>query len=61
VIGRAATVAAFGPLDIDTVVAFTEPHNQRSRAVMDRLGMTYEREFARSDRRFVLYRARRHR
>lgn len=36
-----ATVAhAFGPLGLDEVVAFTVPANRRSRAVMERLGMS---------------------
>lgn len=29
------------------VISFTERHNERSRAVMQRLGMTYDREFVR--------------
>src|SRR5690349_21747518 len=43
-IGRAALDLAFDALGVDEVVAFTEPHNARSRAVMDRLGMTYRRD-----------------
>lgn len=42
--GRAALDAAFGELDADQVVSFTEVHNVRSRAVMSRLGLRYERE-----------------
>jgi RimJ/RimL family protein N-acetyltransferase len=54
-IGRAALSFAFERLDVDEVVAFTEPHNTRSRAVMDRLGMTYQRDIERDGYRFVVY------
>ncbi|MBM2618500.1 GNAT family N-acetyltransferase [Actinoplanes sp. LDG1-06] len=37
-IGRAGLEFAFGPLDADEVVSFTERRNRRSRAVMERLG-----------------------
>lgn len=43
-VGRAALAHAFGDLGADEVVAFTERHNARSRAVMERLGMRYARE-----------------
>jgi RimJ/RimL family protein N-acetyltransferase len=45
-IGRAGLRLAFEDLGADEVVAFTERHNQRSRAVMQRLGMRYVGEFA---------------
>jgi len=54
-IGRAALTMAFDELGVDEVVAFTEPHNARSRAVMDRLDMTYERDIERDGYAFVLY------
>ena len=38
-IGRAGLDYAFGELGAEAVVAFTERHNRRSRAVMERLGM----------------------
>jgi RimJ/RimL family protein N-acetyltransferase len=38
-IGHAGLAFAFEDLDADQVVAFTERHNRRSRAVMERLGM----------------------
>jgi RimJ/RimL family protein N-acetyltransferase len=38
-IGRAGLAFAFGELGAGEVVAFTERHNRRSRAVMERLGM----------------------
>lgn len=37
--GRAALGVAFGMLDLPEVVSFTAIHNQRSRAVMQRIGM----------------------
>lgn len=37
----AALAHAFGPLGLREVVAFTVPANRRSRAVMERLGMTH--------------------
>jgi [ribosomal protein S5]-alanine N-acetyltransferase len=54
-IGRAGLAFAFEELGADEVVAFTEPHNHRSRAVMARLGMRYRKEFERHDETFVLY------
>jgi RimJ/RimL family protein N-acetyltransferase len=44
-IGRAGLEFAFTTLDADRVLAFTERHNQRSIAVMRRIGMTFVREF----------------
>lgn len=46
-IGRAGIAFARDELDAAEVVAFTEPHNRASRAVMEKLGMTYVREFRR--------------
>ena len=40
-IGRAGLEYAFSVLGVEEVVAFTEVHNARSRAVMERLGMRY--------------------
>ena len=40
-IGQAGLDLAFGELGAGRVVAFTERHNRRSRAVMERLGMSY--------------------
>ncbi|HEU4998321.1 MAG TPA: GNAT family N-acetyltransferase [Lapillicoccus sp.] len=37
---RAALAVAFGPLGLDEVVSFTTVANDRSRAVMERLGMS---------------------
>jgi RimJ/RimL family protein N-acetyltransferase len=45
-IGRSGLAFAFDTLHVERVVAFTEVHNLRSRAVMERLGMTYVRDFS---------------
>jgi RimJ/RimL family protein N-acetyltransferase len=45
-IGRAGLAFAFEELDAERVVAFTEVHNKRSRAVMERLGMRYAGELS---------------
>lgn len=37
---RAAVAAGFGDLGLEEIVSFTVPANRRSRAVMERLGMT---------------------
>lgn len=39
---RAALDVGFGLMDLDEIVSFTVPANQRSRAVMERLGMTHD-------------------
>jgi RimJ/RimL family protein N-acetyltransferase len=44
-IGRAGLDYAFGELGAEAVVAFTERHNRRSRAVMERLGMRLAGQF----------------
>ncbi len=44
-VGRAGLRFAFDDLDMRAVVAFTERHNLRSRAVMDHIGMRYAGEF----------------
>ncbi|GAA1709350.1 hypothetical protein GCM10009745_66580 [Kribbella yunnanensis] len=43
-IGRAGLEFAFGTLRARSVISFTERHNTASRAVMERLGMTYAGE-----------------
>jgi ribosomal-protein-alanine N-acetyltransferase len=58
-IGQAGLLFAFDELGADEVVAFTEPANLRSRAVMERLGMTYEYEITHNGAPFVLYIVRR--
>ena len=46
-IGHAGLDHAFSVLGVEEVVAFTEVHNVRSRAVMERLGMRYTRQILR--------------
>lgn len=58
-IGQAGLAFAFDHLEADEVVGFAEPHNERSRAVMTRLGMRHAREIRHADRPMVLYTARR--
>jgi ribosomal-protein-alanine N-acetyltransferase len=53
--GRAGLSLAFDELGAEEVVAFTEPENRRSRAVMERLGMRYAHEFTRDGIQFALY------
>ncbi len=43
-IGHAGIELAFAELGASEVIAFTEGHNRPSRAVMERLGMTYVRD-----------------
>ena len=54
-IGRAGLDFAFGELGAREVVAFTEPANVRSQAVMRRLHMRYRKEIFIAGERFVLY------
>jgi RimJ/RimL family protein N-acetyltransferase len=64
---RAALAFGFGEGDLDEVVSFTTPANRRSRAVMERLGMSHDPAddfghpgipVGHSQRRHVLYRIR---
>ncbi len=43
-------------LGLPSLVAITLPDNRGSRAVMEKIGMTYERDYTHSGRRHVLYR-----
>jgi RimJ/RimL family protein N-acetyltransferase len=54
-IGRAGLAFAFNELDADEVVSFTETHNERSRAVMERLGFSYEKDIIIDGGTFALY------
>ena len=54
-IGRAGLEFAWDDCAAAEVVAFTEPHNQRSRAVMERLGMRYAGPVGHRGEQFVLY------
>jgi ribosomal-protein-alanine N-acetyltransferase len=53
---REAVRVAFDVLELDDVVAFTLPVNRPSRAVMEKLGMTYETEIEHVGLPHVLYR-----
>jgi RimJ/RimL family protein N-acetyltransferase len=54
-IARAALAFAFAELGADEVVAYTEVHNVRSRSVMERIGMHFERDFDLGGAPFVRY------
>lgn len=45
--GEAGLSYAFEVLDAEEVLSYTEVHNKQSRAVMERLGMHYERDIIR--------------
>jgi RimJ/RimL family protein N-acetyltransferase len=53
---RAAVDAGLGPLELGSIVAFTLHANAASRAVMERLGMAYERDVEHAGLPHVLYR-----
>ena len=53
---REGVRVAFDALELDDLVAFTTPANAASRAVMEKLGMSYERDFEHVGLRHVLYR-----
>jgi gluconokinase len=55
-LARECARIAFDVLGRDDVVAFTLPTNQRSRAVMERIGMTFEREMIWMNLPHVLFR-----
>jgi RimJ/RimL family protein N-acetyltransferase len=56
---RGAIGYAFGPLCLDELAATTLPHNARSRAVMERLGMTFAGDVVHAGLPHVLYLLRR--
>jgi RimJ/RimL family protein N-acetyltransferase len=58
---REAARVGFDVLELDDVVAFTVDVNAPSRAVMEKLGMTYERDVEHAGLPHVLYRLRRSR
>jgi RimJ/RimL family protein N-acetyltransferase len=55
-IGAAAIGVAFDLMGLTSVVAYTEPDNDASRRVMDKLGFEYEREVEHAGLPHVLYR-----
>jgi [ribosomal protein S5]-alanine N-acetyltransferase len=58
-LARVAVAVAFTHLELPSVVAFTLTHNAASRAVMERVGMVYERDIVHAGLPHVLYRIRR--
>jgi [ribosomal protein S5]-alanine N-acetyltransferase len=54
-IGQAGLAFAFGELDAQEVVSFTETRNRRSRAVMERLGFHYAKEIRHRGEPFAFY------
>lgn len=54
----ASVGAAFGPLGLDEVIAFTLPDNVASRRVMEKAGFAYERDIVHATLPHVLYRRR---
>lgn len=57
-LARAAVEAAFGPLALADVIAYTQPDNRASRRVMEKLGFVLERELIVENLDHVLYRLR---
>jgi ribosomal-protein-alanine N-acetyltransferase len=53
---RAALAAAFGPLGLVGVIAYTRPDNVASRRVMEKAGFRFERAFVTEAAEQVLYR-----
>jgi RimJ/RimL family protein N-acetyltransferase len=56
---RSSLAWGFEVCELDEIVSFTQPHNLRSRRVMEKLGMEHARDFDRDGVRHVLYTARR--
>lgn len=54
-IGKAGLAFAFDELAAEAVVSFTEVHNRRSRAVMERLGFSYSKDISIDSAPFALY------
>jgi RimJ/RimL family protein N-acetyltransferase len=54
-VGQAGLTFGFEQFDAQEIVAYTEPYNTRSRAVMERLNMRYLRDIVHEDETFVLY------
>ena len=57
-LARESARLAFTRLGLDELVGFTLPHNARSRAVLERAGFAYQRDFLHAGRPHVLYRLR---
>jgi ribosomal-protein-alanine N-acetyltransferase len=52
----ASVDAAFGPVGLEQIIAFTLPDNMASRRVMEKTGFVYERDIVHAMRPHVLYR-----
>jgi len=57
-IAAACLAHARTDLALATVVAVTLPHNARSRRVMEKIGMAYDRDWLHAGLQHVLYRVR---
>lgn len=57
--GRACVAWGFERCGLERIVSFTLPDNERSQRVMEKLGMTFDREFERRGLRHLLYEIRR--
>ena len=55
-LARASVSTAFEQLGLGEVVAFTLPDNAASRRVMEKVGLTYERDIEHAGLPHVLYR-----
>ncbi len=55
-LARTCVGVAFDDLQLDSIVAFTLPHNEGSRGVMEKIGMRYERDVVHAGLPHVLYR-----
>ncbi len=58
-LARASVDVAFGPLELEQIVAFTPPDNVASRRVMEKAGFAYERDILHVGLPHVLYKLRR--
>jgi RimJ/RimL family protein N-acetyltransferase len=57
-LAEASSTAAFGPLGLHEIIAFTVPDNVASRRVMEKTGFVYERDIIHALLPHVLYRRR---
>ena len=55
-LAEASIQTAFGPLELQVIVAFTVPRNAASRRVMEKTGFTFDREIVCAGHPSVLYR-----
>ena len=55
-LSRTALAIGFERLELESIVAFTMPTNTRSRNVMEKVGLTFERDIVWADMPHVLYR-----